>query len=116
MKRPSRRARLGFGAFVAAGLAVALVLAFFVSPSASGDPDGLAKVAGDTGLAATETDHALDDAPTAGYEVRGVDDDRMSTGLAGVIGVAVTFALAGGVMLVVRRTRRTSRVRAVPNR
>lgn len=115
MKPPGRRARLGFGAFVVAGLAVALVLAFFVSPSASGDPDGLDKVASDTGFAATETDHAADDAPTAGYEVRGVDNDRMSTGLAGVIGVAVTFAVAGGVMLVVRRTRRTSSVRAVPN-
>ena len=115
MKRPSRRARLGFGAFIVGGLVLALVLAFFVSPSASGDPDGLNKVAGDTGFAASETDHALDDAPTAGYEVRGVDDDRMSTGLAGVIGVAVTFAVAGGLMLVVRRARRTARVRAVPN-
>jgi len=115
VKRPSRRTRLGFGAFVVAGLALALVLAFFVSPSASGDPDGLNKVANDTGLADTGTDHALDDGPTAGYEVRGVDNDRISTGLAGVIGVAVTFAVAGGVMLVVRRARRTGRVRAVPN-
>ena len=113
MKRPSRRARLGFGAFVVAGLAVALALAFFVSPSASGDPDGLNKVASDTGIGAAETDHALDDAPTAGYEVRGVDNDRMSTGVAGVIGVAVTFAVAGGVMLVVRRARRTGPAEAV---
>jgi cobalt/nickel transport protein len=111
----SRRARFGFGAFIAAGLIVALVLAFFVSPSASGDPDGLDKVAIDKGFADTETDHAFGDAPTAGYEVRGVDDDRLSTGLAGVIGVAVTFAVAGGVMLVVRRARRTSPPRAVPH-
>ena len=48
----------------------------------------------------------LDDTPTAGYEVRGVDDDRLSTGLAGLIGVGVTFALAGGLFLVVRRTGR----------
>jgi PDGLE domain len=114
VKRPSRRARLGFGAFVVAGLAVALVLAFLVSPSASGDPDGLDKVASDTGFAATETDHALDDAPTAGYEVRGVDNHRTSTGLAGVIGVTVTFAVAGGIMLVVRRARRTGPAQAVP--
>ena len=45
--------------------------------------------------------HALDDAPTAGYRVEGVDDERLSTGLAGVIGVAVTFAVAGGLILVV---------------
>jgi cobalt/nickel transport protein len=110
----SRRVRLGFGAFVAAGLILALVLAFFVSPSASGDPDGLDKVAIDKGFADTERDQALDDAPTAGYEVRGVDDDRLSTGVAGVIGVAVTFAVAGGVMLVVKRARRTD-PRTVPH-
>ncbi|MGH9229783.1 MAG: PDGLE domain-containing protein [Acidimicrobiales bacterium] len=114
MKGVSRRVRFGFGAFVVGGLVVALVLAFFVSPSASGDPDGLNKVAIDKGFAGTETDHALDDTPTAGYEVRGVDDDRLSTGLAGAIGVAVTFAVAGGVMLLVRRTRRATPARAVP--
>ena len=113
MKRLSRRVRLGFGAFIAGGLIVALGLAFFVSPSASGDPDGLNKVANDQGFADTETDHALGDAPTAGYEVRGVDDDRLSTGLAGVIGVAVTFSVAGGMMLIVRRARRTNPARAV---
>jgi PDGLE domain len=113
VKRLSRRARFGFGAFIAAGLVVVLVLAFFVSPSASSDPDGLDKVAVDNGFADTETDHAFGDAPTAGYEVRGVGGDRLSTGLAGVIGVAVTFAAAGGVMLVVRRARRTSPARAV---
>jgi PDGLE domain len=115
VKRLSRCGRLGLGAFVAAGLIVALALAFFVSPSASGNPDGLDKVAIDEGFADSETEHALADAPTAGYEVRGVDDDRLSTGLAGVIGVAVTFSVAGGVMLVVRRARRTSPPRAAPH-
>jgi cobalt/nickel transport protein len=115
VKGVGRRPRLVFGAFVAAGLIVALGLAFFVSPSASGDPDGLNRVAIDEGFADTERDHALGDAPTAGYEVRGVDDDRLSTGLAGVIGVAVTFAVAGGVMLVVRRARRTRPAEAVPH-
>lgn len=112
----SRRARFGFGAFILGGLVVALVLAFFVSPSASSEPDGLNKVAIDNGFADTETDHPLGDAPAAGYEVRGVDDDRLSTGLAGVVGVAVTFAVAAGIMLMVRRTRRTTpaQARALP--
>jgi cobalt/nickel transport protein len=114
VKGLTRRARFGFGAFIAAGLILALVLAFFVSPSASGDPDGLNKAAIDKGFAETKRDHALEDAPTAGYEVRGVDDDRLSTGVAGVIGVAVTFSVAGAVMLVVKRARRTS-PRAVPH-
>lgn len=114
MKGVGRRARLGFGAFIAGGLVVALALAFFVSPSASGEPDGLNRVAIDNGFADTETDHALDDTPTAGYEVRGVGDDRLSTGLAGLVGVAVTFAVAGGVVLLVRRTRRSGPGRPVP--
>jgi PDGLE domain len=115
VKGLSRRARFGFGAFIVGGLVVALVLAFFVSPSASGDPDGLDRVATEKGFADTENDHSLGGAPTAGYEVRGVDDDRLSTGLAGVIGVAVTFAVAGGVMLMVRRARRTTPARALPH-
>jgi hypothetical protein len=98
------RPRLRFGAFVIAGLAVAAALAFFVSPQASSEPDGLNRVATDEGFADEETNHALDDSPTAGYETRGVDDDRLSTGVAGLVGVGVTFALAGGLLLVVRRT------------
>jgi hypothetical protein len=114
VKRSSRRVRFGFGAFIVGGLLVALVLAFFVSPSASDDPDGLNKVASDEGFADTENDHAVGDTPAGGYEVRGVDDDRLSMGLAGVIGVAATFVVAGGVMLVVRWTRRATPTRAVP--
>jgi PDGLE domain len=98
------RRRLRFTAFVVAGLVLAAALAFFVSPQASGEPDGLNRVAIDEGFADEESKHALDDAPTAGYEVRGVDDDRLSTGVAGLIGVGATFALAGGLFLVVRRT------------
>jgi cobalt/nickel transport protein len=107
--------RLGLGAFIVAGLGVALALAFFVSPQASGEPDGLNKVAIDKGFAETEEAHALDDTPTAGYEVRGVDDDRLSTGLAGIIGVAITFTVAGGLLLVVRhRSSRERRVAGPP--
>lgn len=115
MRAVSRPVRLGFGAFIAGGLIVALALAFFVSPSASGEPDGLNKVAIDKGFADTENDHALDDAPTAGYEVRGVDDDRLSTGVAGVVGVTITFAVAGGVLLLVRRTRGGTPAQGVPH-
>jgi PDGLE domain len=114
VRRVRRRARFGLGAFIAGGLVVALALAFLVSPLANGDPDGLNKVAIDKGFDDTERVHALGDGPTAGYEVRGVDDDGLSTGLAGVIGVAVTFSVSGGVMLVFRRARRTGTARAVP--
>jgi len=98
VRRPVR-----FAVFLVAGLAIAAALAFFVSPQASGEPDGLNRVAIDEGFAEAESDHALAGTPTAGYGVEGVGDERLSTGLAGVIGVVITFAVAGGLMLVVRR-------------
>jgi hypothetical protein len=79
--------------FVVGGLIVALGLAFFVSPLASGSPDGLNRVAIDEGFADAEEEHALADSPLAGYAVDGVDDEGLSTGLAGIIGVAITFGL-----------------------
>jgi hypothetical protein len=100
--------RVTLGIFIAIGLIVAFSLAFFVSPQASSQPDGLDKVAIDTGFADYEKPHALDDLPTAGYAVKGVDNERLATGLAGLIGVTVTFAIAGGLFLVLRQTRRAN--------
>ena len=105
-------ARRRLALFVAAGLAVALALAFFLGPEASSQPDGLNRVAIDQGFADEEAGHRLDDSPLddsplAGYQVKGVDGDRLSTGLAGAIGVTVTFVLAGGLFLVLRRRRTT---------
>ena len=101
--------RTRLAVFVAAGLLVALALAFFVSPQASSKPDGLNKVAIDQGFAGQQTSHATEDSPLAGYGVEGVDNDRLSTGLAGIIGVTLVFALAGGFFLVLRgRSRGTA--------
>jgi cobalt/nickel transport system permease protein len=97
--------------FVLAGLVVAAALALFVSPWASSAPDGLDKVAKDHGL--QQSAHPLDRSPAAGYELRGVDDHRLSTGLAGLAGVVVTFAVAGGLVLVVRRRTATTTTRDV---
>ena len=92
--------------FLAAGLLLALALALFVSPFADSDPDGLTKVAGEEGFARAEEEHDLADSPVAGYEVDGVDDDRMSTGIAGVVGVLVTFAVGVGAFALLRTLRR----------
>jgi PDGLE domain len=78
---------------VAGGLIVALGLAFFISPFASSSPDGLNKVAIDHGFDGQEQESATADSPLAGYGVKGVDDDSLSTGLAGIIGVAITFGI-----------------------
>ncbi len=91
------------------GFLVALVLAGFVSYYASSSPDGLEKVAEDKGFIATAEDHDLADSPVADYAVRGVGNERLSGGLAGVLGVVVTFAVGGVLFLAVRRGGRSAR-------
>jgi len=80
--------------FVVGGLIVTLGLAFFVSPLASSSPDGLEKVSIDKGFDDTAQEHALGDGPLADYGVKGVEDEKLATGLAGIIGVTVTFGIA----------------------
>ncbi len=92
--------------FLVAGLLLALGLAVFVSPFADSSPDGLTKVAEDEGFASAEREHDLDDSPVAGYEVAGVDDDRVSTGAAGLVGVLVTFGVGVGAFALLRTLRR----------
>ena len=95
-------------ALLVTGLLVALLLAGGVSYFASSDPDGLNKVAADEGFDKGAKNHDLDDSPFAGYETSGVDDGRVSGGLAGVAGVGVTFLIAGGVAYAVRRRGSTA--------
>jgi hypothetical protein len=89
--------------FLIAGLLVALALAGVVSFYASTKPDGLEKVAADKGINAREEDHALKDSPLGDYGVQGVGNERLSGGLAGVIGVGVTLLAGGGLFWFVRR-------------
>lgn len=95
--------KVTLGAFIAVGLAIAAILAFGVSGQASSKPDGLSKVAIDKGLDRAEKPHTMEDLPTAGYAIKGVDNGRLSTGLAGLLGVAVTFGLGFGVVLLMRK-------------
>ncbi|MFD9966945.1 energy-coupling factor ABC transporter permease [Streptomyces sp. NPDC059015] len=86
-----------------AGLVISLVLAGFVSFYASADPDGLERVAADKGIDEKVEDHATADSPLADYGVGGVENARVSGGLAGVIGVGATLVVGTGVFIVVRR-------------
>jgi multisubunit Na+/H+ antiporter MnhB subunit len=71
------------GGFLVGGLGVALALALFASPFASRAPDGMGRVAIDKGL----------------------PNERVSTGLAGAIGVVLTFAIGVGVFSALRVAR-----------
>ena len=73
--------------FYIAGFIVSLFLAGVVSFYASSDPDGLEKVAGDIGFIETAKEHTNADGTLADYGVKGIDNERASVGVAGVIGV-----------------------------
>jgi hypothetical protein len=88
--------------FLAAGLVAALIVAGVLSSFAASDPDGLERVAIDEGFDETAEEHVLADSPLADYTVEGVEDERLSTGLAGVIGVAITAVIAGGLFYGIR--------------
>lgn len=115
------KARLGW--FIAAGLLVAAILAGVVSNFASGSPDGLdntalngctvnadGEITGGTCMAQQEQAHQTGDSPLAGYGIRGVGNEFLSTGLSGILGVLTTFAIGGGLFWLVRRRKREDSV------
>ncbi|MDX5459463.1 PDGLE domain-containing protein [Micromonospora tulbaghiae] len=114
--------------FLLGGLLVALLLAGVVSNYASSHPDGLDssllkgctvnaddEITGGSCPAQQAKDHELADSPLADYGVRGIGNDFVSTGLSGVLGVLLTFALGGGLFwLARRRTPATNATQAAP--
>lgn len=100
-------------AFVLTGLGIALLVAIFLSPFASKDPDGLDRVSQDHQF----ENKALEDAPAQKlpfhavfdeYAVRGLPQE-IATPVAGLVGTLVTFGLAWGIgKLVVRNPINTS--------
>jgi hypothetical protein len=91
--------------FLLGGLLLAVGLALVVSGYASPSPDGLEKVAEDKGFLGTARDHLFADGPLADYAVKGVDNERLSTGLSGLIGVLVTFGAGLALFALVRAVR-----------
>jgi cobalt/nickel transport protein len=102
--------------FILGGLLVALFLAGVVSNFASGSPDGLDaasrkgctfsendEITGGDCMARNAKDHELADSPLADYGLSGIGNSFVSTAIAGVTGVLVTFAVAGGIFWLVRR-------------
>ena len=102
--------------FIAGGLLVAIGLAMLVSGFASGSPDGLNKVAEDHGFAANAKEHLFENGPLAGYAVKGVNGDRLSTGISGLIGVLVTFGIGLALFALLRAMRSGGHDRSQPTR
>ncbi|MDL5157812.1 PDGLE domain-containing protein [Actinomycetospora termitidis] len=113
MSTPTKNRR--YAGFLGAFLLVALLLAGGASYLASSSPDGLDAVT-QSGCEAVETEggeqlqgeciaqnageHATAGSPFADYAVGG---NEALTGLAGVVGVIATLAVAGGLFWLLRR-------------
>jgi|UniRef100_UPI00404B5BD2 cobalt/nickel transport protein len=89
--------------FLIAGFIASLFLAGVVSFYASSNPDGLEKVAGDIGFSETAKENTNSDGILADYGVKGIDNPRLSTGAAGVVGVVATAAISTGLFALIRR-------------
>ena len=89
--------------FLISGFIASLFLAGVVSFYASSHPDGLEKVAEDIGFSETAKENTNADSVLADYGVKGVDNERLSVGAAGVIGVIATGVISTGLFMLVRR-------------
>jgi cobalt/nickel transport protein len=92
---------------IVVGFAVSLVLAGGVSYYASSHPDGFEKSAGEIGFLDTAKESPLKDSPLAEYGVAGVENERLSGGLAGLIGVGATAAVSFAIFYGLRRFNKT---------
>lgn len=97
-----------FKLFAASALLVSVSLALFVGPSASPAPDGLEKVASEQGFGDAAKESPVQGGPLAGYSVRGVEDERLGTGVAGLVGTLLTFGLGLGLFGLVRAAKSRS--------
>lgn len=112
---PARRGWMFFVGFAIVALLIAGIVSYFASSS----PDGLDSATLE-GCEVVETadgealegeciaqdaiDHPLSESPLADYALGG---DDATTGLAGIIGVVVTLAVAGALFWVIARSRGT---------
>jgi cobalt/nickel transport protein len=80
--------------FLLGGILVSIFIAGFISYYASSSPDGLEKVAEDKGFLDTAKDSANSDSFLADYGIAGIDNERLSVGLSGIIGVIATLSVS----------------------
>ena len=89
--------------FLALGLLVVLLIAGLGSYYASSHPDGLNYVAEKAGFIDHERTSRASDGPFAGYQTKGIDDARLSGGVAGIAGSLLVLVIGGGLFWGLRR-------------
>ncbi len=86
--------------WIAAGLIIALAITF-ASPLASPNPDGLERVAEDNGFAEMATDSPYEIMPD--YSVPIIENEALTTIVAGIFGVLIVAGIGYGSALLTRR-------------
>lgn len=89
---------------ILAGLVIAGIVAVSSAWLASGEPDGLERVAEDHEFADAAQEPGYEVLPD--YTVPGIEHEQLSTALAGVIGIAAVAAIALGAGYILRVRRR----------
>ncbi len=97
-----------WGRTMLGGLAVALAVAIFLAPFASEFPDGLEFVGERLGFLPAESAAPALPSPMADYELKlpGIEQARVATAMAGVVGTLAVFGLALGMARVLPRAKR----------
>ena len=92
--------------FLWIGLGISLLLALFLSPFASLSPDGLEKVAEEKGFL-EKGDHwtLWKHAPLFDYLIPGIQNEKLATALAGLIGTVGIFMIAIGLGKILKKTK-----------
>lgn len=88
---PSSRSSRSRAPWVIAGIAISAVVVVGAALFASGDPDGLERVAEDEGFIERAQDALYQLFPD--YTIPGIEDPVVTTVLSGLVGVAIVFAL-----------------------
>ncbi len=78
---------------IISGIVIAVVMVLFFSPFASKKPDGLEKVAEDKGFLGKGEGKKLFHSLLADYLFPGIKNEILTTALAGLFGVLVTFSV-----------------------
>jgi cobalt/nickel transport system permease protein len=101
------RRSVGTRTFLVGGLLIAVLFATVVSQFAADSPDGLERVAADTGIAESARDNPLGGSLFADYATEGIGNEGLSLAVAGLSGIVLTVAVGAGVLSGVRRRKPT---------
>ncbi|MBI5555586.1 MAG: PDGLE domain-containing protein [Elusimicrobia bacterium] len=86
------------------GLGLALLVALVLSPFASSKPDGLERVAEDTGFLEKGEVQPILPSPIPDYTFPGSHNEKVATAVAGIAGTLVVFGLGYGLARLLKKS------------